>query len=395
MINNNVNKTGNHEIIVIGGNHHNTLGVLRALGRCGLSLHLILTARVKDPFVAKSKYAKTVELLHSHDDILPTLLRYQCQHDNKPIVIACHDIASSILDEHKDELQQYFHIPCSDKQGKLTHLMNKQTMAELARTCGLNVPETWVIDLDSPDIEAIEYPCITKPLLSKIGSKNDIAICNSREELEAYLGKRHCGQIQVQRFIKKKYEYQYIGCSLNSGEDMIIPGVSELIRPGNASNTGFLKYCTLDDSYTNLEECKTFLKATGYSGLFSLEFLRDEEGKDYFMEINFRNDGNGISVTNSGVNLPYVWYLANAGLSWKEEASLPIHTEYVMPEFTEYGHLACRRMTLAEFHNEMSLATSSMDYDPADPAPTNGKWELRKALAMAYIKYIIRSIIRK
>lgn len=313
----------------------------------------------------------------------------------KPVVIACHDIASSVIDVHKEDLQQYFHIPCSNEQGKLTRLMNKQTMAELARSCGLNVPKTWVVDMESPDIEAIEYPCITKPLLSKIGSKADIVICKSRKELESYLGKQHCKQIQVQRFIKKKYEYQYIGCSLRSGEEVVIPGVSELIRPGNASNTGFLKFCRIDKSYINLEACLKFIKATGYSGLFSMEFLRDESGTDYFMEINFRNDGNGISVTNAGVNLPYIWYLANSGQSYQKEAAKTIHTEYVMPEYTEYGHLACRRMTFSDFRRETRMATSSMDYAADDPRPTNGRWRLRKAMMEAYIKYSIRTIIRK
>ena len=36
-------------------------------------------------------------------------------------------------------------------------------------------------------------------------------------------------------------------------------------------------------------------------------FVRDNEGNDYFLEINMRNDGNAYCVTSAGVNLPYIW----------------------------------------------------------------------------------------
>lgn len=38
-----------------------------------------------------------------------------------------------------------------------------------------------------------------------------------------------------------------------------------------------------------------FIRDLGYSGLFSLEFIRDKSGKDYFMELNMRNDGNAYA----------------------------------------------------------------------------------------------------
>ena len=35
----------------------------------------------------------------------------------------------------------------------------------------------------------------------------------------------------------------------------------------------------------------SFIREVGYTGLFSMEFLRDKYGNDYFMEINFRMMG--------------------------------------------------------------------------------------------------------
>ena len=75
-----------------------------------------------------------------------------------------------------------------------------------------------------------------------------------------------------------------------------------------------------------LQKCISFIREVGYTGLFSMEFLRDKYGNDYFMEINFRNDGNAISVTEAGVNLPYIWYAYNSSIDYNEEMQKNIRT---------------------------------------------------------------------
>ena len=44
------------KVIVIGINHHNTLGVVRSLGYKGLKSHVIIMCRQKNPYVCYSKY---------------------------------------------------------------------------------------------------------------------------------------------------------------------------------------------------------------------------------------------------------------------------------------------------------------------------------------------------
>ena len=51
--------------IVIGGNHHNTLGVIRSLGRKGVMPYVILTSGDNNSFVLKSKYIKNFSILFS------------------------------------------------------------------------------------------------------------------------------------------------------------------------------------------------------------------------------------------------------------------------------------------------------------------------------------------
>ena len=56
------------EIIVIGADHHNTLGVLRSLGEKGINSILLLISENKKSYVAKSKYAKEVHFLTREEE---------------------------------------------------------------------------------------------------------------------------------------------------------------------------------------------------------------------------------------------------------------------------------------------------------------------------------------
>ena len=207
-------------------------------------------------------------------------------------------------------------------------------------------------------------------MLSKNGQKSDIERIYSDSEWDDYC-KRHEAQVQIQQLIDKDYEYQLIGLSLNGGEKVIIPGLSYVIRPAETTNTGFLHYIPLTDTYNAIvEKGKQFLKATGYSGLFSLEFLRGKDGKDYFMEINFRNDGNAICVTASGVNLPYIWFLNQTGGDYEGEiAKSTVKSVYVMPEFEDIRLLKQCKLDFVTWLKDIHRTDRFMEYDKHDMIP--------------------------
>lgn len=387
----------NSEVIIIGGNHHNTLSVLRSLGRKGVFSYLILTLRGGvNPFVSRSKYIKEVFICYKSEDIIPKLLELTNTHPNfiekKPVVIACHDLAASLIDINYDLLEKFYLLPGSKKQGQITRFMNKVEMGLLAESNGITIPKTWS-DRDIPQfIDNIIYPCITKPLVSKNGSKSEIKICKNKKELRKYADKHSHSEYQIQQYIQKDYEYQLIGCSINHGEEIIIPGKTRIIHQPTVTNTAFLRYEYLDGDEP-IKQCQDFIKATGYSGLFSMEFLRGIDGKNYFMEINFRNDGNAISVTAAGVNLPYIWYLSSQGLDYANELQM-VHPLYVMPETMVIDLWSSGTITFRELINDFKLRDISMDYDEADPAPTHGRWDYRMRFFKGAARYFIRVLLK-
>lgn len=359
------------DIIILGGNHHNTLGVVRAFGEKGLSEHMkLIMVNDTTDFVSKSKHIKKANyrLVYNEEDIETALNSFEYT-EGKPVIICCGDGLSSYVDRHYDTLSKKFILPnANKKQGEITRLMNKEVQMHYAEEIGISVPESITISKD--EVTTIGwniFPCIVKPLDSIIGGKADIHISKNKEELQNDILGSSCTKFQIQKYIDKDFEFQLIGCSLNGGERIIIPGFTKLIRQPKNTNTGYLRYyhySKLDFDYTVAER---FVKQIGYSGLFSLEFLRGKDRKDYFMEINMRNDGNAYCVTCFGINLPFIWYKHSIG----EEFSIPQipsdHSVLFMPELNDVKNI--RSVGIFKWFKECFGADCHANFKSNDPMP--------------------------
>lgn len=330
----------NTPIIIIGGSHHNTLGVVRALGQKGLkqNIYLILDGNSQS-FVAVSRYLKkrNIHIINGDSEITPKIhtILADTEVKIKPVLIACGDRYIAELDRHYDELNKLVHLPhASHTQGVINKLLDKEQQAKAASNIGLMSPRhevTTVNDIEKP----LTLPYIIKPIDSTKGSKNDIFICRTKEDIKRYRDTHNPqDMVRVEEYIDKILEFQLIGCSLP--QEIIIPGYTNIIRQPENTNTGYLCYLPIDDGVVSFElisKVRAFIRKIGYYGLFSVEFIRDHNNQDYFLEINMRNDGNSYCVTTAGVNLPYLWvkYYPNPNMPISENLKLtkPI---YWMPE---------------------------------------------------------------
>ena len=358
-------------IVIVGSNHHNTLGVIRSLGYRGCRPIVILERTDVHPFpyVGTSRYIGKLYIEPTQTSVFKRLREIGKSITSKPVVIACSDELSSLLDQNYDELSSYFYLPGSNHQGEITYLMNKELMLNLAMKSGITVPLSLTVNTETDVPINIPLPWIIKPLVSKDGAKDDIRRIYSEEEWSDYRA-AHKSTVQIQQLIEKTFEYQLIGLSLKGGEEVIIPGVSVVLRPLPTTNTGFLHYEALNKTYDKvLDASRVFLRNSNYSGLFSLEFLRGRDGKDYFMEINFRNDGNAICVTAAGVNLPYIWYLYNLGKDYREEKECIIKSLYVMPEVTDFSFVKNGELSFWSWLKDLLRTRKFMEFDYKDIKP--------------------------
>ncbi|MDE6284841.1 MAG: ATP-grasp domain-containing protein [Bacilli bacterium] len=321
----------NTKIIIIGGgNHHNALGVIRSLGKRNYDFDLITYGSLSSHYITSSKFVSNHIEFEQPEEVIQHLNSLNsCQ--TKIILISCSDSITELLSIHYDELAEKFIIPGINKAGLMKKNQDKYQMIETASKFGLSTPQTWTIPEEAHNIT---FPCITKSVLSSHGGKQCIVILNDKKELDDFR-KQHNEQFFVQQYIDKKEEVQFIGCSLNEGEDIIIPGMTKIIRSQSSTNTGFLEYGEIEEFWLDtVAKSKEYLKECKYSGLFSIEFIRDYDDNVYFLETNFRNDGNAYCVTAAGVNLPVIWVNWCAGISYRDEIK-PVKNIFVMPEFQD------------------------------------------------------------
>lgn len=359
-----------NKVVVFGGSHHNTLGVIRSLGEKGLEPYLIVVSN-EPSFVTRSRYIKKWWLVHDEKDGIDILLKEFNKLKNKSVLICTSDSASSWVDLNLDQLSDRFYLPSAGNiLGRITSFMNKTIQANLALKHGLDVPYSYEMNSKETLEDKFTYPVIVKPLRSIDGVKSDIRICKNFQELKEYFILLDDEDIQIQKYIDKEFEFQVIGCSLSQGSNLIVPGISKILRCPSNTNTGFLKILPLNEFCFDFKGICGFIKEIGYSGLFSMEFIRDKNGKDYFMEINLRNDGNAYSVTAAGVNLPYVWYLGNILEDSLINEPLLIKKQiYVMPEISDF-HLACKGfVSLKEWWKDFRKTDSFLLYNKKDKRP--------------------------
>ena len=351
-------------LIVGGGNHHNALGVIRAIGRCGYYVELITFGNLKKNYIASSKYVNYHHALDKLDGLADYLMSRSFS-NRKEIVISCADAVTEYLNNNSDLLSQRYILPGAEKQGRMLELMDKAVMINMTGNRGIASPQIWTLP---KDIDNITFPCITKSYLSAHGGKADIVICRNKKQLDTFI-QENSDNVFVQEYIDKKEEVQFIGCSLNGGEEVIIPGMTKIIRSQPNTNTGFLEYGPIDSFYNEtIEKSKAYIKDCGYSGLFSIEYLRGKDDKVYFLEINFRNDGNAFCVTESGVNLPLIWVKANSNQDYSKEIKEPKRI-IVMPEFQDFKLVLQRKVSFLQWLKDLKRTDCFLEYVKDDKRP--------------------------
>jgi len=377
-----------YKAIVVGVDYHNELGLIRSLGIKGITPDVIVLGDTIDGYVEHSKYTGNFIRCFSDEDLLQSLSKYE-DFDGEIIVFTAGDVIAALLDSNRSRYSSKFHIPGC--HGQLQCWLNKIDMCNQAIKIGLNVPE-FIVYKKGDNIPAeVPLPCITKALSSIEGGKSDTIVCQSREELISFIkgNENLCDVIQIERYIEKDIEFQLFGISLNDGEEIVIPGHSHIHRPG-IQNEYYFPYIENDDSFTQtVSKAKDFIKSVKFSGTFSVEFIRDKNGLDYFLEMNFRNDGNAICVTDAGFNLPFIWFLYHAGLDYQAELLTYRFTPVKFcPDVIYFYHMIGGELSFWEWAKTTFTSNSFIVYRKGDNKP------FRKLVANQF-KTMLKLCIKK
>lgn len=299
----------NHLVIVFVIDHYNPLGVIRSLGENGIRpIYIAIRHRVelgvKSKYVSKVHQVENVEegyqvLLENYGEIYKT--------GEKPFVLFSDDKSVEYFDLRYDEIKDKFiTYNANGIQGRIMEFMDKKNILDLAKKHGLSVLEPVVVNKGEIP-EGIEYPIITKDINPNSGGwKSDVFVCQNEEELKLAYSKISSPVVLLQKYIEKKTEFAFEGCSVNKGQSTLLAIKSTYKYAIPAYYSPFMTCESLHDEKLKAA-LEGMLAEIGYEGIFEIEFLVDQNDNAYFLEINFRNATWSYAATKAGMPLPYIW----------------------------------------------------------------------------------------
>lgn len=365
-------RKNNSIVVILGNDHTNSLGVAQSVGKCDYFVVAAVWGR-KTGFLAASKYVKEIITGVDPQACISNIIK-RFSHDKGPIpIIACCDSAAVALEDNRARLTSKFIFEYTTKQYSLRQLTTKKLQVELAEQCGFNVPQSIKIGsiVELPDKLDFEPPYIIKALVSMEGSKNDLVVCRSYEDLreQAKTVLQRTPRILVQQYIERDYEISILGCgTCNSG--CIAPAIEYKLTL-YPKNVGLecLAYVDKLEEESEMKQCINRLIAKiGYVGLFSIEMMHcKKDGKYYFTEINLRNDGANSFIFKYGINLPEAHIRDLFGI--EQNLNHESHPGYYIWEMHHFLSLIHREISLSQWLREIWKAKGFLTYCTEDTKP--------------------------
>ncbi|RDB57673.1 biotin carboxylase [Paraeggerthella hongkongensis] len=374
-------RVSSHTFIVIGMEHYNPLGVIRTLGECGIR-PVYIAIKHKCELASLSKYIERVHYVDSCEEAYELLMSVYGDVSPMPFVLTTDDDIQSLIDQNWSEVKGRFIAFNAGEDGRTTAFMDKKLILECAERNGLKVLDTVVTNRGVVPA-GVDYPIITKSISPNDGGwKSDVFICENEQELRKAFESIQSKKVLIQKFVEKSNEICVDGYSVNRGRDLFMP----MYTTYNYNIKGYYSpYMTVHGfDLVDLDAgMRAMFKEIGFEGVFSAEFLVDQDGAVYFSEINFRNSTWSYAATTLGMPIALLW--AESTLTGSIPASYykPIPDDYTaMVEPIDYGKRVLEGNTsLADWLNDYRNAGCLYYQSKSDPEPFKAMLEHRDLLS--------------
>lgn len=333
-----------HLFIIFCGHGPNALGVIRSLHEACIKPIMIIDRDGPHNYADKSKYVGAKYYADTSLDALELLIDRFGQEAHKPFVYTTDDFHAQLLDENYERLDGHFFFFNCGAQGKLTEYLNKEKQCQIAEECGFCVPNREVVTKgDLPT--TLHYPIITKTITSNEGGwKRDVYVCDNEKELKEAYDRIEANSLILEEYVNRIVEQAYQGIAYNKGNKAVVPLIS-LDKSFGKSSFGDFVYYHSSPNELMVEKLFRFLKQIQYEGIFEIETMVDNEGKEFFLEINLRDSAKNYAVTYGGFNMPYQW--AYATLHGECETFQIAGGFWAMKEFDDfYSRVLSKRIGL-------------------------------------------------
>lgn len=377
-----------NKVILIGGSHHNGLGLVRSFGVNGIRPYGIIVCPLGgDSYLTHSRYWEKTYCVASDEAAVDLLYKKFSGEKEKPVVIPWSDSTEYCIDSQLDKLKEYFILPSiSGKQGAIVDLMDKQKQVEFCKKNGLNMAKSVIFDLDKEIVECdISYPVVIKPVVSAEGKKSDIRKCENIDELIACANKlKECGykRLMVQEYIDFYREIELRGSTGVEDSYLICENIREWPIFGGTNS-----FSRVINDVNVTEYCMKVLaaiKQIGFSGSYDVEMFLCIDGRMYVNEFNWRNSGTSYFALGTECHYVVIWYLSLCGLNTSNIVHTSTDTnQYAMNEATDLRHVVFGKLTLFKWLKDLWRTNSFALWFWRDPLPALYQY---KHLALEFIK---------
>ncbi len=294
-----------NKVIVFSLEHYNPLGLIRSLGENGIDPIYIAVKRRGD-ITSRSKYISVCHKVNSIEEGYSLMIEKYGNEPVPPYVIVSDDDILEYLDLRYEELKNKFICFNAGTAGRICKYMDKKEILDLAKKHGFNVIDSWVAKKGEIPVN-LEYPIITKDINPNSGSwKSDVFICQNEDELKKAYESIVSPVILIQKFIDKKNELALEGFTVGRGKEMLIVTAMtwKYLIQGYYSPYHNVTMFRDEEMKKKLE---SMFEEIGFDGIFEVEFIIDQDGTPYFLEINFRASAWNYTGSCAGMPLSYLW----------------------------------------------------------------------------------------
>ena len=250
---------------------------------------------------------------------------------------------------------------------------------EPVRSAGCAVPDTRVVGSEKnllPLAEEIGFPLVLK-VRNGNGSRGVAIIKNSSElhrKFDQFISEYDLPQnrwpVLQRRIVGPKYQMDGVFVNGRSAHD----GVYRILRAKGSGHFGTSTYRQTVERPDIQESAAQALRALNWHGIYNLDFICDDSGLPYLIDINGRLGGAVSILYEAGLDLPWIWYqLALENEDFDEMlARSGVATKWLLGEllaFVEHLGKVDLRGGLKVFFGKGPRAQAFDDFSLRDPLP--------------------------
>ena len=306
-------------LAVVWGLGFNGLGVVRSLGRHGISV-IGLESSLHEPGNF-SKYCLRLSAPHvERVDEMVEYLTYLGSYIRRvsgvrPILFASGDPQVALISQNHCTLAEDFVLTVPD-YSVVRYLLDKRAFSQVLQEVGLPGPRTCV-PVTTEDAVAFshsaKYPSIVKPVFSgpfNIQFGKVIRAGNATELMEAYERARMAGhEVILQEMICGPDSNLHLVAAAYHRDSRLLGAFTFRRIRQYPREFGNGALCVSDYTPQLVDLCSRLIAHIGYYGIIDAEFKYDDaDGTFKFIEINPRTGWQNSLATACGVNLPLLVY---------------------------------------------------------------------------------------